>query len=80
MDELTAKQVGIPFLDGESYAKAIGQFRLQLNAVFHPFQAYGLDVYIPGAISEVVKLAEDFSLRCRGQDKPISIDYVRRTK
>ncbi len=81
MDETTAKKVGIPFLPDEDYAKAIGQFRLQLNAVFQPFQMYGMDTFVPGAINEVIQLAEDFSLRVRGdRDKPISIDYIRRRK
>jgi hypothetical protein len=68
----------IPWLPDDEYAKAIGQFRLQLNGVFEPFRQYGQDVYVPGAIREIVKLAEDFSLRVRGVDQPIDLDIVRR--
>jgi len=74
------KYEGIPYLPDEEYAKAIGQLRLQLNGVFEPFNIHGLHIYIPGAKEEIIKLAEDFSLRCRGQDKPISLEYIRRKK
>jgi len=70
----------ITWLEENAYKKAIGQFRLQLNGVFEPFKFYGLKEYVPGAIAEIVKLAEDFSLHTRGVDKPISLDYVRRKK
>ena len=56
----------------------MGQFRLQLTGVFQPFNQYGLDIFILGAIHEIVKLAEDFSLRVRGQDKPIDLSRIRR--
>ena len=62
------------------YDKAIGQFRLQLNGVLEPFRKYGLAEFIPGAIKEIVQLTEDFGLRVRGVDKPISLDYIRRRK
>jgi len=68
------------YIPKQEYDKAIGQFRLQLYGIFESFRCYGLDIYIPGAIGEVVKLAEDFGLRIRGQDKPISLEYVRRKK
>ena len=71
-------QSEIPWLPDDEYAKAIGQFRLQLNGVFEPFRQYGQDVYVPGAIREIVKLTEDFSLRVRGVDQPIDLDIVRR--
>jgi len=70
----------VDWIPDEEYQKAIGQLRLQLNGVFQPFQAYGLNVFIPGAIEETIKLAEDFSLRVRGYDKPIDLDRIRRKK
>ena len=71
---------GANWLPDKEYQKAIGQFRLQMNGVFKPFQMYGLQELIPGAIEEVVRLAEDFSLRVRGHDKPISLELVRKNK
>jgi len=68
------------WLSDEEYAKAVGQFRLQLSGVFEPFHLYGLDVYIPGAITEITRLTEDFGMRVRGIDKPISLELVRREK
>ena len=68
------------WLSGEDYKKAVGQLRLQFNGVFEPFRVHGLDIFIPGAIDEAVKLAEDFGLRVRGIDHPISIDMIRSKK
>lgn len=61
----------IHWLEQRDFDKAVGQLRLQLNGVLEPFQLYGQGDYIPGAISGIVDLAIDFSLRVRGVDKPI---------
>jgi hypothetical protein len=68
---------GIPWLPDDEYLKARGQLAMQYNGVLEPFKIYGLDIFIPGAIEQAVRLAEDFSLRCRGVDKPIDIERVR---
>ncbi len=77
------------YLPEEEYQKAVWQLRANVVGVFDFLKVddnlpvryfYGMGDYIPGAINEIVKLAEDFSLRVRGQDKPISIDYVRRKR
>ena len=67
----------IPWLSEEDYKKSLGQLRMQLSGVFEPFTAYGLDIYIPGAKEAVVKLCEDFALRCRGLDHPIDFQRVK---
>ena len=75
------KVANIHWLPEEEYQKAVTQLRMQLNSengVFAPFRLYGLEPFIPGAIGEVVRLAEDFSLRVRGIDKPISLELLRR--
>ena len=69
---------GIHWLPDTEYAKAVGQLRLQVGGVLSAFRAYGLDVFVPGAVDEIVKLAEDFGLRVRGVDKPIDLESVRR--
>ena len=38
---------------------------------------YGMEAFVYGAVKEAVKLAEDFGLRIRGVDKPISIALLR---
>lgn len=73
-----SKDLDIHWLSDEEYQKAVGQLRLQLNGVMAPFKQYGLNVFIPGAIAEIVQLAEDFGLRVRGVDKPIDLDLVRK--
>jgi hypothetical protein len=69
---------GYIVLSDEDYAKAVGQLRLAVGAVLSAFNQYGMDVYIAGAQAEIVKLCEDFGMRVRGIDQPISLDYVRR--
>jgi len=68
----------IRWLPDEEYSKAVGQFRLQVGVVLRIFDAYGQGVFITQAVGEIVKLAEDFGLRVRGVDKPISLDMVRK--
>lgn len=67
-----------PWLDQDDYDKAVGQFRLQVGAVLAPFCMYGMDVLVPGAVREIVRLAEDFGLRVRGVDQVISLEKIRR--
>ena len=70
------KYQGIHWLPQEDYDKAIGQLRVQVAGVFEPFHTYGHDAFIPGDIGTIVKLAEDFALRVRGVDKPISLELI----
>ncbi len=67
----------IHWLRDEEYQKLIGQLNLQYTAVFRPFNYYGLDIFVPQAVRECVKLAEDFGLRVRGVDRVIDIDRIR---
>lgn len=67
-----------PWLEQGDYDKAVGQLRLQVGAVLTPFCMYGMDVLVPGAVREIVRLAEDFGLRVRGVDQAISLEDVRR--
>ena len=73
-------KASIHWLPDREYAKAVGQLRLQLVGVFHPFDVYGQGVFIPQAVEECVRLAEDFGLRVRGVDKPVSLERVRNGK
>ena len=57
----------------EQYKKAVGQLRLQLNGVMQVFMCHGLNVYVDGAIDEIVNLTEQFSMRTRGKDIPIKL-------
>uniref|UniRef100_A0A6M3LZ47 Uncharacterized protein n=1 Tax=viral metagenome TaxID=1070528 RepID=A0A6M3LZ47_9ZZZZ len=50
--------------------KNVGQLRLMLNAVFSPFQCYGLQDYVSGAIEEVLTLADVYVARENGIDIP----------
>ena len=64
------------WLDGKEYQKALTQFKLQLNGIFEPLlKGEKLDVY--EAIVEITRLTEDFGLRVRNVDKPISLEGIR---
>lgn len=66
----------IHWLSDADYNKSVGQLRLQVGAVLGTtFNMYGMDAYCIGATNAIVKLAEDFALRCRGVDKPIEVYY-----
>ena len=67
---------GIHWLSDEEYAKAVTQLRMSLNGVFRIFDMYGQGVHIPGAVLEASKLAEDFGLRVRGVDQPITLEKI----
>jgi len=67
----------IHWLSDEEYQKTVGSLRLQMANVFSCFDTYGLGIFIPGAINEAVRLAEDFGLRVRGVDKIISLEMIR---
>ncbi|MBW2674930.1 MAG: hypothetical protein JRD89_16205 [Deltaproteobacteria bacterium] len=68
---------GITWLSENDYSKARTQLKMSVTGVFTPFRLYGMDVYIPGAITEIVRLSEDFGLRVRGVDKIINLDLLR---
>jgi len=73
------EDLGYVVVDDETWAKAIGQLKLAVGGVLSVFDMYGMGVHIGGAQNEIVKLAEDFSLRVRGDlDHPISLEYIRR--
>ncbi|KKL16469.1 hypothetical protein LCGC14_2495270 [marine sediment metagenome] len=55
------------------YDKAKGQLRLQVNAVMNCFRCYGLNADVDAATEELIRLAELFSMRLRGKDKPIMV-------
>ena len=77
------------WLPEDVYSKARTQLYMQVGGVFDFLRVddklpiryqYGTGVFVEGAIKEIVKLCEDFGLRVRGLDKPVSLDYVRRSK
>lgn len=67
-------------INQHDYDKAVGQFRLALNDVFSPFNELGHQILIPGAIAEVVELAEKFGMRVRKKDIAISLEKRRNSR
>lgn len=68
------------WLPDAQYQKSKTQLTMQIGGVLKIFNVYGQEPYIRQATEEIVKLCEDFGLRVRGLDKPVSLDYVRRSK
>jgi hypothetical protein len=64
-------------LEQPEYDKAVGQFRLQLNGVMKPFNMYGFQELVPGAIEQITALTELFGERIRGKDVPLTLDYAK---
>lgn len=83
---MTEPTKSVHWLPQQEYDKIIGQFRLQVAGVFDFLKVdeklpvryqYGMGAFVPSAIEEIVRLAEDFGLRVRGADKPLSIELMR---
>jgi hypothetical protein len=66
------------WLPEEDYAKAVGQLRGAIIGLMHPLRMYGQQDYVDQVIPEILSLSEDFGLRVRGIDKPISVELMRR--
>ena len=67
----------VHWVSDPQYAKAKFQFRAHVNEVLRVFDMYGMGIEIPGALEQIWRLTEDFSLRVRGVDKPIDINLIR---
>ena len=64
----------ILWLEEEDWAKASGQFKLQVGEILSVFNLYGMGALIPGAQEEILEVAYDFSKRVRGdKDQPIRV-------
>lgn len=71
----------IYWLDEQSFQKAKGQLRLQVGEILSVFNIYGLDTLVPGAIEEILEVADDYSKRLRGEaDQPIRIKKRRNAR
>ena len=80
----------IHWLPKPDYDKAVGQLRMQARGILDFLRVddklpvryiYGLGIYIEGAVEEMVELAEDFSVRVRGdKDQPIRVKKKRNAR
>lgn len=69
---------GIPWLPQDEYDRKAQELRDVFDRICtEAFGCYGQQVLIPGAVRELFKAAEDFSLWARGMDKTISLDRIR---
>jgi len=50
--------------------KAEGLLKLKLNGIMKPFNIYGLQDFVPEAIAEIVKAAEEFHDDLKGNNVP----------
>lgn len=68
----------IHWLPQDEYTKATTQLRTNIAGALFDLRLYGQGEIVDQAIVEIMKLAEDFGLRVRGIDKPVSLEQVRR--
>jgi len=62
-----------PWLSDEEWKKLQFRIRGQLNAVLNPLRAYGQDVYVDGAIEELLVLFDLYGQAIRGKDIPVTV-------
>ena len=73
----------IHWLDEQSFAKALGQWRLQAGEIISTFKSHALEEphkgeYTLGALRELEEITIDFSKRVRGEkDQPIRVKVRR---
>ena len=87
LKHLTEGFAGLPEVPVLGRASAALAYRLRyvvaegelIEPVLQAFAAQVVD-FVPGAVDEIVRLAEDFALRVRGVDKPIDLQRVRRNR
>ena len=53
------------------YQKIISQTRLLIGEILYPLRMYGQDVFVDGALDEIIQVVERYGLRVRGVDKPM---------
>ena len=71
----------IYWLSDEDYAKAIGQWRLQVGEILSVFNMYGMGEDIKGAMGELEEVTIDLTRRIRGEkDHPIKLEKRRNTR
>jgi len=72
----------ISWLDEDEYKKAVFQFKSNLNAAMEEAQLkmYGLKSSCEDVLEIATKLCEDFGLRVRGIDQPISIEIIKQSR
>ena len=66
----------IHWLSEEQYQKAVSQLRMNVAGALFPLRMYGQAAFVDEAVDIIVSLSEDFGLRVRGVDTPISFDMV----
>ena len=59
--------------DEEHISKALGQFRLALNAVLRPLRLYGQAPYVDSVSEEICKLAWQLHWKLEGVDMPYEL-------
>lgn len=73
--------VEINWLAENDFLKAKGQLRLQVGEILSVFNMYGMGDYIPGAIEEILEVADDYSKRLRGEvNQPIRVKKRRNVR
>jgi hypothetical protein len=68
----------IHWLPKEEYQKALDSVQASLNDLLFPLRMYGQGEYCDETHHQIMELFEDFGLRVRGLDVPISSEVIKR--
>ena len=81
MNDEDTTEGGYIVLSDMAYSKGKFLLQAQIMKILEPLRMYGQGAYCDQALTELVKLAEDWGQYVRGDlGKPISIDYIRRAR
>ena len=61
------------WMTDDQYKKALFHLRSQIDGIMNTFRCYGMQEDVNSAVSELVKIAELFSMVTRGKDIPIEV-------
>ena len=75
-----SKYKDIHWVPDDVYKKANFHARGELMKVLACFDELGHQIYIAGAIDEIMQVADDYALVLRGVDKPIRVSHKRNSR
>lgn len=61
--------------EDETFDKAVGQFKLNINTVLNPLRLYGQGAYVDTATEEIVSLALQLHNKLSGVEEPFVLNH-----
>ena len=64
-----------PWLDDETWQKAMWDFKSKVGSLLSVFNCYGLGDYIPHVLGQIMDATIDLTMVVRGEDRPIAVKH-----